>query len=93
MYPGFSTSGGTFVDKGPSVLRGYSSPAPGQVTGAQQSYQAPYNARLAVAGEHTSAAWWGYMEGALESGVLAAIRLGVLGSAPFKSEWGGTAAV
>jgi monoamine oxidase len=75
VYPGFSTSGGTFAGEGSLVQMGYSCPAPGQVTGAQQSYGTPYKGCVFVAGEHTSAAWFGFMEGALESGLVAAGNL------------------
>jgi monoamine oxidase len=75
VYPGFSTPGGTFASHGYGVLRGYSCPAPGQVTGAQQSYATPYNNCLVLAGEHVSPAWFGFMEGALESGLVAAAQL------------------
>jgi monoamine oxidase len=77
LYPHFATSGGTFVNwpSETAIGTGYSCPAPGEVTGAQQSYQSPYNGCLFVAGEHTSPAWFGYMEGALESGILAAARI------------------
>jgi monoamine oxidase len=45
---------------------GISCPNIGQVVGQQQSYSIPYNNCLFVAGEHTSPAWFGFMEGALE---------------------------
>ncbi len=75
LYPGFATPGGTFVNwpGNPAIQMGYSCPEPGQVVNQQQSYLTPYKGRLFVAGEHTSPAWFGFMEGALESGVLAAI--------------------
>lgn len=59
----------------PAIRTGYSCPAPGEVVGAQQSYVTPYNDCLVVAGEHRSPAWFGFMEGALESGILAAARV------------------
>jgi monoamine oxidase len=93
VYLGFQTPGGTFAHGDRNVLSGYSCPAPGQVTGAQQSYGTLYNDRLAVAGEHTSAGWFGFMEGALESGVAAAVRLARAASMPIKPEWGGTEGV
>jgi len=78
LYPGFSTHGAVFKNwpADPNIRTGYSCPAPGQVTGAQQSYTSPHNDRLFVAGEHTSPAWFGFMEGALESGIEAALRVG-----------------
>jgi monoamine oxidase len=50
---------------------GYSCPAPGQVTNAARKLIAGCG-RLVFAGEHTSMAYFGYMEGALESGLRAA---------------------
>ncbi len=95
LYPGFSTQGGTFVNSpgNSAILTGYSCPAPGQVVGAQQSYPTPYNERLFVAGEHTSPAWFGYMEGALESGIMAAVRVALSASVDLPAEWGGMAAL
>src|SRR5262249_58442502 len=53
---------------------GYSCPAPGEVTTTQKSYADLIDGRIAVAGEHTSPPWYGYMEGALQSGLVAAVR-------------------
>ncbi|HYB22612.1 MAG TPA: FAD-dependent oxidoreductase, partial [Solirubrobacteraceae bacterium] len=79
LYPGFATPGGTFVNwpGNPAVRTGYSCPEPGQVVSLQRSYLKPYNGRLFLAGEHTSPAWFGFMEGALESGVRAASLMAV----------------
>lgn len=56
------------------IWTGYSCPAPGQVTGvAKDLYEnklAP--GRLFFAGEHTFMSYFGYMEGALQSGARAA---------------------
>jgi monoamine oxidase len=95
LYPGFSTGGGTFHSHPGNVdiRTGYSCPSPGQVVGAQQSYTKPYRNCLFVAGEHTSPAWWGFMEGALESGVVAALRMAQAAGVPLRSEWGGTKAL
>ena len=49
----------------------YSFPAPGQVT-SQGPLLWRDNSRLRFAGEHTSYAFMGYMEGALHSGALVA---------------------
>jgi monoamine oxidase len=77
LYPGFKTSGGHFVNwpSNPAIQTGYSCPAPGEVVSKQLSYVTPYKDRLFVAGEHTSPAWFGFMEGALESGISAACRV------------------
>ena len=50
---------------------GYSCPAPGQVTTVARKL-IEGSGRLVFAGEHTSTAYFGYMEGALESGLRAA---------------------
>ena len=54
---------------------GYSCPRPGQVTTIGPFLARPYNERLIFAGEHTCPAFFGFMEGALESGCLAAARV------------------
>src|SRR5205085_12138027 len=96
LYPGFPpTTHGTFVNwrAEPTIGTGYSCPAPGQVVGAQQSYVTPHNGRLFVAGEHTSPGWFGFMEGALESGIVAVARMAQLAGVELRDEWGGTAAL
>ena len=77
----------------PTIGTGYSCPGPGQVVGAQQSYVTPHNGRLFVAGEHTSPAWFGFMEGALESGIAAVARIARLAGVELRDEWGGTSAL
>jgi monoamine oxidase len=48
---------------------GYSCPAPGQVTSILKELNTDFKqTRLVYGGEHTSSAFGGYMEGALESG-------------------------
>jgi monoamine oxidase len=80
MYPGYPASAdgpGTFVDwpGDPWTGCGYSCPTVGQVTTAGPLLDSLYAGRLAFAGEHTVMAMFGYMEGALESGFLAAMRI------------------
>jgi monoamine oxidase len=67
---------------------GYSCPAPGDVTTAQKSYASLIDGRIAVAGEHTSPPWFGYMEGALESGLVAAVRIAEQAGVAMPREWG-----
>ena len=55
----------------PWIKCAYSCPAPGQIMGISQYFAQPLG-RLVFAGEHTSTAFFGYMEGALESGMRAA---------------------
>lgn len=95
LYPGFSTTEGTFHSHpgNADIRTGYSCPGPGDVVVAQRSYATPYNNRLFVAGEHTSPAWWGFMEGALESGLVAAARMAQVAGVPLRPEWGGTKAL
>ena len=53
------------------TMAGYSCPGKNQVTGVAPFYTKPYQGKLIFAGEHTCPAFFGYMEGALESGLLA----------------------
>jgi monoamine oxidase len=57
------------------VRTGYTVPAPGEVTTISKRLSAPFAGRLFFAGEHASPGYFGYMEGALLSGVLAAYRV------------------
>jgi monoamine oxidase len=54
---------------------GYSCPAPNQVTTVMRALNEPHHGRLYFAGEHASAPFFGFMEGALQSGLLAALRV------------------
>jgi monoamine oxidase len=54
---------------------GYSCPAPGEVISAAPLLAGLHEGRMAFAGEHTVMAMSGYMEGALQSGLLAAGRI------------------
>ena len=58
----------------PWTKASYSFPAPGQVTTQGPTLRQGIG-RLHFAGEHTSYAFMGYMEGALESGAAAARRI------------------
>lgn len=96
LYPGFATTGNSFFENlndNSNFLTGYSCPAPTEVTGAQQSYVSPYNFSVYVAGEHTSPAWFGFMEGALESGFFAAVRILQASGFDIPASWGGTSAL
>jgi monoamine oxidase len=59
---------------------GYSFPSPGQVTGVLPRLR-EFHGPLLFAGEHTSSAFVGYMEGGLESGVRAARMLALRSNA------------
>jgi monoamine oxidase len=54
------------------IETGYSCPAPGQVTTVAPKLNRPFHKRLYFAGEHVCIPFFGYMEGALQSGVRAA---------------------
>ena len=80
MYPAYpvnASSPGIFMDwpADPWTRCGYSCPAPGQVMGAARLLAGMWADRVAFAGEHTVMAMFGYMEGALQSGLLAAGRI------------------
>jgi monoamine oxidase len=56
----------------PWTKAGYSCPAPGEVTRIGPFLNRPFHDRLVFAGEHCCLPFFGYMEGALQSGVAAA---------------------
>lgn len=59
---------------------GYSFPSPGEVTSVLPRLRA-WHGRIAFTGEHTSSAFVGYMEGALESGLRTARMLALRSNA------------
>jgi monoamine oxidase len=59
----------------PLTRGGYSFPAPGQITMAGPVLREGLGGRVHFAGEHTSFAFVGYMEGGLNSGAAVAHRL------------------
>ena len=60
----------------PYILGGYSIPGRGQVTGALRLMNTgAIGGRVFVAGEHASPGFFGYMEGALQTGFVAAVRI------------------
>ncbi|MDB4897084.1 MAG: hypothetical protein JWN15_3346, partial [Firmicutes bacterium] len=61
--------------RAPWTRTGYSAPAPGQVTTIGPVLNSAHHGRLFFAGEHVSTAFFGHMEGALQSGLLAALRI------------------
>jgi monoamine oxidase len=55
---------------------GYSCPGPGEVTGAvRRLNETTLINKIYFAGEHVSPGFFGYMEGALQSGIRAAVRI------------------
>jgi monoamine oxidase len=79
MYPGYAANAidHQFVNwpADPHIRGGYSCPLPGQVTTIGPFLNRMYRGRMAFAGEHSCLAFFGYMEGALESGLRAALRV------------------
>lgn len=79
LFPGYGAQGATtrFMawPKEEWTAGGYSCPSPGQMTTVGPLLARPYQERLFFAGEHTCPAFFGFMEGALESGCLAAGRV------------------
>ncbi|MGW7363423.1 FAD-dependent oxidoreductase [Streptomyces sp. NPDC054841] len=79
LYPGYAAhlKKSKLVDwpNEPFVCTGYAVPAPGQVTTIAKNLSSAYQGRLFFAGEQASPGFFGYMEGALQSGVLASFRV------------------
>jgi monoamine oxidase len=77
LYPGVRPSSSRYVDwpHAPYVRTGYAIPAPGQITTVGRALSGPYADRLFFAGEQASMGFFGYMEGALQSGARAASRV------------------
>jgi monoamine oxidase len=80
IYPGYAES----LTQQPTFMAwpretwtggGYSSPAPGDVCRAGPLLARAFGQRMFFAGEHTCPAFYGYMEGALQSGKMAAAAL------------------
>ena len=73
LYPSVAPFATRFVDwpSTPHVLTGYSIPAPGEVTTIARTLADPFGDRLFFAGEQACPGFFGYMEGALLSGLTA----------------------
>jgi monoamine oxidase len=69
-YPNNRREDTTFVPwpMEPWSMTGYSCPAPGDVFNVSPKLAEPFHRRLFFAGEHTCLPYFGYMEGALQSG-------------------------
>jgi hypothetical protein len=74
LYPGYRVLDDYYADwpKTNWIQTGYSCPKVGQVTTIGKFLSLPHASRLFFAGEHTCLAYFGYMEGALQSGARAA---------------------
>jgi monoamine oxidase len=81
LYPAMRAKAERFVDwpSVPFIRTGYAVPGLHQVTTVSKNQIVPHERRLFLAGEQTSPGFFGYMEGALQSGARAArdIVLGV----------------
>ena len=66
----------------PWTRAGYSCPAPGDVCRAEPLLAKAFHKRMFFAGEHTCFAYFGYMEGALQSGKRAAANILKAGLGP-----------
>ncbi|HXH92340.1 MAG TPA: FAD-dependent oxidoreductase, partial [Thermoanaerobaculia bacterium] len=84
-YEAFTTE---FENWPKRIGMGYSTPAVGEVTTKQKAYADLIAGRIAVAGEHTSPAWFGFMEGALESGLVAMARIANIAGIQLEPEYG-----
>jgi monoamine oxidase len=76
IYPGYSANQqGTWLVDWPRrqwTMTGYSAPGPGEVCTISKRLASPFAGRLFFAGEQASPGFFGYMEGALQSGIRAA---------------------
>jgi len=88
MLPHYKATHAEFEDWPKRMGMGYSCPAIGEVTTKQKAYTDLIAGRIAVAGEHTSPAWFGFMEGALESGLVAMARIAANAGVKFSPEYG-----
>lgn len=73
IFPNYAPTSVRFVDwpNRPFILTGYSVPAPGEVTRIGPALAEPFADRLFFAGEQSYIPFFGYMEGALQSGARA----------------------
>jgi monoamine oxidase len=74
LYPGFKPLAERYVDWSsvPFIENGYVCPRVGEVTTIAKFLSTPHHQRLFFGGEHACMAFFGYMEGALQSGMSAA---------------------
>jgi monoamine oxidase len=93
LYPTGKSKSQLFVDWGavPFIQTSYAIPAVGQVTSISPRQLDPHEQRLYFAGEQTSSGFFGYMEGALQSGARAARDIIVLMARPCSKDGSGYA--
>jgi len=93
LLPHYNATHAEFENWPKRIGMGYSCPARGEVTTKQKAYVDLIAGRIAVAGEHTSPSWFGFMEGALESGLVAIARIAANAGLNLKPEYGNFKAV
>ena len=81
LYPGYTKGllSAQLVDwpNEPFIKTGYAAPRVGDVTTVMKNLNGSFRDRIFFAGEHVSPGFFGYMEGALQSGLFAAYRVAV----------------
>jgi len=90
LLPGFTGPGGRTPHRSllvdwpamPYIRTGYSCPAPGEVIKKVRPMQQPIDDRIFLAGEHVSPAFFGFMEGALQTGLIAAKNIALAAGLP-----------
>jgi monoamine oxidase len=79
LYPGYARNWikVLFSDwpNKPFIMTGYAAPGKGDIFTIGEKLSEPFHGRLFFAGEHTQMDFFGYMEGALRSGLRAAHQL------------------
>ena len=95
MLPGYRAIAAEFENwpHRQHIEMGYSCPARGEVTTKQKRFVELIAGRIAVAGEHTSPPWFGFMEGALQTGLQAVWRIAQAAGVPMRREYGNFRAV
>lgn len=77
IYPGYAPRAARLVDwpNTPYIWTGYSVPSVGQVCSVGHWLSIPHAGRIVFAGEQAQIGYFGYMEGALQSGARAALSI------------------
>lgn len=80
LLPGFKPLAERYVNwpAEPFIESGYVCPKIGQVTTVAKNLSRPHKSKLFFAGEHAAVAFFGYMEGALQSGIRAAAEIAAI---------------
>lgn len=93
IYPGYSGNlANSQLQDWPSqqyIMTGYSCPAPTDVCIVIEQLNSVQAGNILFAGEHVSTCFFGYMEGALESGIIAAQKVALLANSSKSATVGG----